>query len=318
MPAGNDVIEWLMAGDPVIRWQTMRDLCGYSPKEWEPERHRTIEEGWGVQFLQYLRPDGIWSPGRWTDTVWTLLTIMDCGLPSGCRPIQNAAERFIERHLTPERAADREWLMTRMDLCHLGFWLRIGAYFLGSRDPRLSALAQIILDAQMADGGWNCRLRNYPKTCHGSFHTTFNILEGLILAADTGIIDRDVFRASEARTLEFMLAHRMYRSDRTGEIVDERFTHLTFPSHWHYTVLRGLDYMCGRPEIADSRLEDPIALLKERRNPRGRWPVEKRIPGTTLFDMEKPGGESRWNTLRALRVLRRRDERRGVNLDLAT
>src|SRR4029077_13892098 len=108
---------------------------------------------------------------------------------------------------------------------------------------------------------------------------------------------------SEARALAFMLAHQLYRSDRTGEIIHERLTNLTFPSYWHYTALRGLESLRDRPEIGDPRLDDPLALLLGRRRPNGRWPLAQRIPGITFFDMEKPGGESRWNTLRALRVL---------------
>jgi hypothetical protein len=107
-----------------------------------------------------------------------------------------------------------------------------------------------------------------------------------------------------------MLMHRMYRSDKTGEITQQRFTHLTYPSHWHYTVLRGLDYMRSAPEIADPRLDDPIAHLDGRRGADGRWVTEKRIPGETFFDMEKFGGPSRWNTLRMLRVLKARREAR--------
>jgi len=125
---------------------------------------------------------------------------------------------------------------------------------------------------------------------------------------DAGVASTSRFREYEIKALEVMLAHRMYRLDRTGEIIDERFTYLTFPSHWHYTVLRALDYLRKCPEIGDPRLDDPIALLNSRRGSEGRWPVEKRIPGTTLFDMEKPGGESRWNTLRTLRVLERRQQ----------
>ena len=104
-----------------------------------------------------------------------------------------------------------------------------------------------------------------------------------------------------------MLAHRLYRSDKTGDVITERFTHLTYPWHWHYTVLRALDYLQLPHAIHDERLDDPIRLLLGQRRPNGRWPLQKRIPGTLLVEMEKPGGESRWNTLRALRVLRRRD-----------
>lgn len=301
----DDIIDWLMQGDPVIRWQTMRDLCDRPEDEWQAERSRIVKSGWGAQFLECLQSDGTWPEGRWTGTVWTLLTLVDCGIPADNPPVKDAALRFIERNLTHEKAFDEEWLLTRMDLCHLGFWLRIGAYFLG-KETRLVPLAETLLWAQIPDGGWNCRMRNYPQTHHSSFHTTFNILEGLAAAAEASIVQMDKYSESVDRAMEFMLAHRMYRSDRTGEIISERFTHLTFPSHWHYTVLRGLDFMRSHRAIGDARLEDLIELLVSKRSAKGRWPVEKRIPGTTLFNMEKIGGDSRWNNLRALRVLKRR------------
>jgi hypothetical protein len=127
------------------------------------------------------------------------------------------------------------------------------------------------------------------------------------LAAEHGAVDDDAFRDAEARALEFMLAHRLYRSDRTGEVVSERFTQLTYPWHWHYTVLRGLDYLRLTPAIGDERAADALELLRSQRTPNGRWPLQKRIPGTLLVELEKPGGESRWNTLRALRILRAAD-----------
>jgi hypothetical protein len=163
-----------------------------------------------------------------------------------------------------------------------------------------------VLSAQYADGGWNCHMRNYPDRTHSSFHTTFNVLENLRIAAEQGAVAHDVVREAEARAAEFMLRHRLYRSDKTGEVTSQRFTRLTYPWHWHYTVLRGLDYLRLTGAIDDERLEDPIRLLLGRRKPNGRWPLQKRIPGTLLVEMEKPGGESRWNTLRMLRILRRR------------
>ena len=103
-----------------------------------------------------------------------------------------------------------------------------------------------------------------------------------------------------------MLQHHMYRSDKTGVIISERFTDLTYPSHWHYTVLRGLDYIRQTDAIDDPRLSDPIALIENQRKPNGRWPLGKRIPGDYLVHMEKVGGDSRWNTLRAMRTLNAR------------
>ena len=206
--------------------------------------------------------------------------------------------------MPPGEEVDGAFMLKRVDLCHLGFWVGLGAHFLEG-DPRLGPLARAVLGAQLDDGGWNCHVRNHPGTRHSSFHTTFNVLEGLTIAAARGVIDAPSFREAEARAAELMLVHRLYRSDRTGEVISERFTHLTYPWHWHYTVLRGLDYLRLMPAIEDERIGDAIELLRERRRPSGRWPLQKRIPGTLLVEMEKPGTESRWNTLRALRVLRR-------------
>ena len=124
-----------------------------------------------------------------------------------------------------------------------------------------------------------------------------NVLENLRIAATRGIVEQ-AFRDAESRAAEFMLSHRLYRSDRTGEVISERLTHLTYPWHWHYTFLRGLDYLRLTAAISD----------EEKRKPNGRWPLQKRIAGTLLVEMEKPGQESRWNTLRALRVLQARGD----------
>jgi hypothetical protein len=303
MEATPETINWLMEGDPVIRWQAMRDLLDLPECEWQAEREKTLHSGWGAQFLERLQEDGAWPQGRWTGTVWTLLTAMDCGLPPDNPRLSNAANYFIDRVLTGESFDEPDWLRKHSEICHTGFWLRIGAYFKVA-DDRLPHAANGLLQVRMQDGAWNCRIRQKPKTHHSSFHTTFNVLEGLREAAIAGIIADSIFRTAEAEALEFMLEHKMYRSDKTGEIISDRFLHLTYPSHWHYTVLRGLDYVRCTPAIFDSRLADPIAQLISRQDKNGRWPVEKPIRGTTLFLMEKIARESRWNTLRALRVLK--------------
>jgi hypothetical protein len=302
----NSFIEWLLAGDPVIRWQVMRDLLDEPPKTWEAERRRTVDGGWVAEMLERQAPDGSWPKGRWTDSVWALLLLMACGLPENHPSARASVEQLLGRFMPLGEEVDGGFLLKRVDLCHLGFWLGLGAYFLRG-DARLAPLGEAVLRAQFDDGGWNCHMRNRPSTRHSSFHTTFNVLEGLRIAAERGAVAEDVFREAEARAVEFMLAHRLYRSDRTGDVIADRFTHLTYPWHWHYRVLRGLDYLRLTPAIDDERLEDPIQLLRDRRKPNGRWPLQKRIPGTLLVEMEKPGTESRWNTLRALRILRRRD-----------
>jgi hypothetical protein len=298
------VTEWLLAGDPAIRWHALRDLLDEPPEVWVAERRRVADTGWVAQMLEHRSPQGDWPKGRWTDIPWSLLLLMACGLPEDHADARADTDRLLSRFMPAGEAVDRAFLLKRVDLCHLGFWLGLGSYFVHG-DPRLPGLAETVLSAQLDDGGWNCHVRRRPDTSHSSFHTTFNVLENVRIAAGRGVVPKETFEDAEARALEFMLAHRLYRSDHTGEVIAERFTHLTYPWHWHYTVLRGLDYLRLTPAIADERAGDAIDLLCEQRKPNGRWPLQKRIPGTLLVEMEKPGGERRWNTLRALRVLRR-------------
>jgi hypothetical protein len=302
----DDVLEWLLDGDPAIRWQVMRDLLDATPEEWESERARTVETGWVAQLLGHQGDDGEWPKGRWSASTWTLLLLVACGLPEGHPSAGPPLEGLLGRFMPAGDGTDPAFLLKRVDLCHLGFWLGLGAYFLPA-DARLQPLAEAVLSAQYEDGGWNCQMRNYPERRHSSFNTTFNVLENLRIAAAHGVVGERAFQDAENRAVEFMLAHRLYRSDKTGNVIAERFTHLTYPWHWHYTVLRGLDYLRMTAAIDDERLDDPIQLMLDQRKPNGRWPLQKRIPGTLLVEMEKPGGESRWNTLRMLRVLRRRN-----------
>jgi len=301
------ILEWLLEGDPVIRWQVMRDLFETPEEAWRAEQERLPVSGWGAEFLSHQLPDGSWPPGRWTDMTWTLLLLLDCGMPTGVESLRRAADLRISGLLPAGRPVDPPLLRERLDLCHVGFWLRIGSAFLPG-DERLGAMAEAIFELQMADGGWNCRIRNYPNTTHSSFHTTLNVLEGLREATLRGVVERGRFEAAEDRAAEFLLAHRLYKSDKTGAVIEERLTYLTYPSYWHYTVLRGLDYLRTTRHVGDPRLDDAVQLIQSQRKPNGRWLVEKRIPGVTFFDMEKPGTDSRWNTLRSLRVLKARSQ----------
>jgi hypothetical protein len=164
-------------------------------------------------------------------------------------------------------------------------------------------VAEHLVEQQMQDGGWNCRaMPGYGGATHGSFHTTISALEAL--AEYEKFRARGVARGAQERGREFLLEHRMFRSHRTGKLVKPEFLQFSFPPRWYYDVLRGLDYFAGCQAERDERLGDAIALVERKRRPDGGWLLENRHPGRTFFEMEAPGELSRWNTLRALRVLR--------------
>lgn len=304
------VIDWLLEGDPAIRWQVMRDLQDRPAAEVARERAKVVTHGWGAALLALQSPDGSWGGGlygpKWTSTFYTLFQLRAMGLPPGNPQAALAAALLFDRGLCADGGL-RLWgnhlvRPTRQgrlgEICETGMGLSMLATYLP--DPgRVAPLVQCLLDTQTSDDGWNCQ----RSSNHGSFNTTISVLEGLREWSEATGGGPEV-DAAAARGREFFLAHRLYRSHRTGEVVKESMTRFTFPYHWYYDVLRGLDYFQSVEARRDERLADAIELLASRRKSDGRWLMQNRHYGKEYFVMEPAGEPSRWNTLRALRVLR--------------
>jgi hypothetical protein len=109
---------------------------------------------------------------------------------------------------------------------------------------------------------------------------------------------------AEDGALELLFQHKLFRSDKTNQIINPKFTLFSYPHYWHYDVLRGLSYLARSNAPRDPRVQEAMDLLCHKRNKDGTWPVQNRYSGKVFFNMEKMGAPSRWNTLRARRVLR--------------
>lgn len=298
-------IRWLLDGDASIRWQTMQDLLGAPAAEVNAERSLVTTTGWGKDLLSRQDAAGTWASGlygpKWISTTYTLALLRRCGLPPATPQALRGVEmlwegaRFFDGGLTPARSIDSA------EACATGIYLALAHYF-GYRSQRVDEAVEWLLANQLADGGWNCRQIRFGDS-HGSFHTSISALEGLAEVADAHPGRADVMEAME-RGQEFFLAHRLYRSHRDGRVVHPDFTKLSFPPRWHYDLLRGLDHFQSVGAPWDDRLEPALDALRGRRRQDGTWPVQHKHGGKVWFDMEKTGGPSRWNTLRALRVLR--------------
>lgn len=300
------VVEWLLAGDPAVRWQTQRDLLGLPPQQWMATRAEVEQHGWGRRLLDVQDSEGTWGGGlytpKWTSTTYTLLLLRHLGLP----PASEAALAGCQRLLDDADWVDggvSYWSGTKLaERCVNGMVLSLVAYF-DVADPRVDSIAELLLDARLPDGGWNCQ--DHRGATHSSFHTTISVLEGLLewarrtgtCAADTTIADGH----------EFLLGHRMYRSHRTGAVINEAWTTFHFPPRWHYDVLRGLDHLRDAGAAPDARAADAVELVRSRRRADGRWGKGTQYSGQTFFALEPGRAPGRWNTLRAMRVLRWRD-----------
>jgi hypothetical protein len=106
------------------------------------------------------------------------------------------------------------------------------------------------------------------------------------------------------RAHEYLLERKLFRRLSTGEVINPRWLQFTFPTVWHYDVLRGLDYLRSANVKPDERIAEAIGLVKEKQEPDGRWLLDEPHRDAIHNYLEDGAGKpSRWITLRALRVL---------------
>lgn len=296
------VIEWLLTGDPSIRWQVMRDLLGLPEEQVGIERARVATEGWGARLLAAQDSDGCWAGAlyspKWTSTTYTLLLLERLGLErgharalAGCRQVWDGA-RWYGGGLTLAKT------IREPETCITGMLVLLAVAF-GHEDPRLDPTVEWLVGQQLADGGWNCEsIRR--GSAHGSFHTSITVLEAL-LAYERGGGSVPVAAAMEAGR-QFFLDHRLYRSHRNGDVVDSTFCRFPFPPQWHFDVMRGLEHFRAAGSPRDQRLADPVEVVRRARRSDGTWPRHRPYPGRYWFALEERGA-SRWSTFRAMRVL---------------
>lgn len=295
------VIPWLLDSDPSIRWQVMRDLTGESDEVVAHERSRVATEGWGAQLLTRQSPDGNWGggpfiPSGWGSTNDTLLLLREMGLDPASEPARRAIDLVRDHSTWGPEFGDSPFFEGEVEPCINGRALASAAYF-GEASDRL---VDRLLGEQLEDGGWNCEA---PRSKRSSFHTTICVLEGLLeyeMARGTSAVVTD----ARLRGQEYLLERRLFRSLSTGKVIDAAWARFSFPIQWRYDLLRGLDYLRRAGVAPDLRVAEAVERVQEQRDGDGRWPLGPVPACEAGFLMEDgTGGPSRWNTLRALRVL---------------
>ena len=279
------VMSSLLEGDPAIRWQVMRDLLNDPAEVVQTERARIVREGWGARILELQTDTGQWGvyteseteSETWMTTIYTLTLLKDFGVDPAAKAFRIALDR-IRQNITWWQLDGRPFFEGETEPCLNGRILGTGAYFGEAIDKVLYRL----LNEQLEDGGWNC---NAPPSKRSSFHTTINVLEGLLEYEKTRGATT-VVTGARARGEEYLLSRRMFRSLRTGEIVDRKWMRFAFPPTWHYDILRGLDYLRSAGVRPDERIAEAVDIVIKRRHQNGRWPLNMYYPERILFEVE--------------------------------
>jgi len=299
-----EIINWLLEGDVSIQYQVHRDLLSVHR---EDLRDRIAIEGWGHKFLSFQKENGHWGrkfyQPKWTSTHYTILDIKNLGISPNNSKIIRTINMLLEQEKEEDGGINPSGSIKNSDVCLNGMFLNYASYF-GMDEGKLRSIVDFIILQRMNDGGFNCRL-NRSGAKHSSLHSTLSVLEGILEYSLKGYSYRlPELREVEATSREFILKHQLYISDRTNEIINKNFLKLTYPSRWKYDILRALDYFRLSKIPFDERMKPAIDVLIRKKKKSKYWLLQANHPGQVHFDMEEVGKPSRWNTLRALRVLK--------------
>lgn len=317
MDHDESVLGWLLESDPALRWQVLRDLLRAPECEVAAERARVAKEGLGAQLLALQASDGRWGGVAWNrgfnSTMHVLTLLREFGLEPGSAAARSALARVrgvTWRGCAPEECDANSFFMGEVEPCINGQVAAAGAYF----GQDVSGLIERLLREQLPDGGWNCDVDR--GATRASFNTTLCVLEALLEQEQRCGSHPELSKARLAGQA-YLLERRMFRRRSTGELIpfdrklgpgsasgQPAFTRLAFPTWWHYDVLWGLDYLRRADVTPDERVAEAIELLRAKRDGEGRWLVDVTYPGVMPVPFAEPeGAQSKWNTLRALRVL---------------
>ena len=305
------VVDWLLHSDPSIRWQVMRDLTGAPAEEVAAERARVATEGSGARLLGLQDADGRWGGAAWNhgwnSTMHVLWLLSHLGLDPASAEARRAVG-LVRDHVTwqgcgPPECDGNPFFAGEVEPCINGQVATAGAYF--GQDVR--GIVDRLLGEQLSDGGWNCEAPN--GSTRSSFNTTICVLEALLEHERATGGSPEVTEA-RLRGQDYLLERRLFRRRSTGEVIerdrkgDAAWTRFAFPTWWHYDVLRGLEYLRSAGVTPHERVAEAIDLVASKRDDHGRWPLDTRYPGVMPVEIDEGEGRpSRWNTLRALRVL---------------
>lgn len=298
------IIDWLLDSDVSIQYQVHRDLLKIDRSDLKA---RISKEGWGAKFFSFRRDNDNWGLGfyqpKWTSTHYTLLDLKNLSFPNSNKEIQSILRKILQENICSDGGINPSKTLSMSDICINGMFLNYATYFRTNKNELIS-IVDYILSQQLQDGGFNCQSSRTGST-HSSLHSTISVIEGILEYYQQGYEYRlKELRKAEEQSREFILNHKLFKSHRTGKIIDNKMLLLSYPSRWRYDILRTLDYFQMAKIGFDPRMTDALNVLIKKQRADKRWPLQAKHKGQTHFDMEISGEPSRWNTLRALRVLK--------------
>jgi hypothetical protein len=296
------IISWLLDSDPAIRWQVMKDILHEQPAAYEKERVQLTQSGWCARLLQLQGKDGLWNRslynGKWLSTTYSLYFLKTLGLSPGNSQALQGCDQLLTQGLYQQKEIRFSRHKDIADLGVSAIVLSLCCYF-GYDMEVLPQIVSYLIRQQSDEGSW---LPNKSSSAVDyAFETTLLVLEAFLQYRNRCTAEDTALSSAVQKGQDFLLGHNLGIGEQKP--IKSKWTSFSFPPYWFYDVLTALDYFWGFRMNKGKKLQTAINLLRQKQTEDGIWLLGSRHSGKTYFEMEKSGEPSRWNTLRALRVL---------------
>ena len=305
----DDATDWLLNHEsPTLRYWALRDLKGGSASSSVTSRAQSEIAGWGpmVGLLSKQDPKGYWAfpedcywP-KWIATVWNIILLGELGISPSHASVATGCEYLLKTAMSqdkswpPKSQSGPESYPLLWEPCVTGNMARTLAVFGYGQDPRVQLMFEFLVRTQLLDGGWNCEFGEWgEKINHSSFMSTVEPLWAF------SALDRSLWPKGSKdvvdRAAEFLLVHRLYKSDRTGKVIDEEWTRLHFPLFYFYDILHGLRVLADLGYGGDERVSDALQLIKQKQLADGTWPMESTYVNALRWNYLKDPATGAWH-----------------------
>lgn len=325
-----DPLSWLLEDEsPGVRYLALRDLIQLPPDDSDLQSARVEAHRVGpiATVLDAMDDEGFWvepGPGynpKYRSTVWSIIMLAQLGASQSVdHRVGRACEYILDHALTPKGQFSMSGAPSGTIDCLQGnlCWALVE---LGYRDERLEQayqwMARTVTGEGLAPAGdRKAALRYYAGKCGPGFACGANnklpcawgaVKVMLAFSTRPAGIQNALFKKAFEQGVDFLLGvdpaeagyPTGYASKPSGN-----WWKFGFPVFYITDLLQNLEALIGCGLRGDPRLERALALVVEKQDADGRWPLEFSYAGKTWVDFGPKREPNKWVTLRALRVLK--------------
>jgi len=295
--------EWISSFDPATDYLIQRYLFDKNGEILETKCQKILEVGIGKRLLDLRQENGLWGGGvyspKWISLHYTLKLLLDIGADLTHPQLKESAQILLDSMWNLPRGEKK---IRYLDTCVAGMILNMAVH--AKLDtPKIHEIIDYLILCHIEDGGWNCQ---WDKgAVHSSLHTTICVLEAISGLEENNLNYRlEELREFRNQAIEFILKKHLFRSVRTGEVIDQKMLMMSFPTYWQYDIFRALFYFAKSHIPYDERMKEALELLKKKQNKDGSWPLQTARRNFEHFKIEPNNKKSAFNTFRALVILK--------------